>query len=131
MTVARKILVVDDEPNLCCLYETCLQDEGYLVKTATSAAQALEEAEAFNPDLVVMDIRMPGMDGIEAMGHMLNRKRDLRVVLNSAYSSYKNNFCTWPASAYVIKSSDLSELTRTIHDLLDRTTEPRTHSPDA
>jgi DNA-binding NarL/FixJ family response regulator len=76
--------------------------------------------ETFAPDLVVMDIRMPGMDGIEAMGRILNRKQDMLVVLNSAYCSYKDNFCTWPASAYVVKSSDLSELKATIRNLIMR-----------
>lgn len=119
MTATTKILVVDDEPALCLLYQAVLQDEGYDVKTTTSAAQALNEMDKYHPDLVLMDIRMPGMDGIEAMGRMLNRKNDLPIVLNTAYSSYKDNFCTWLASAYVVKSSDLCELTTTIRKLLE------------
>ena len=117
---ARKILVVDDEPNLCRLYKQALAEDGYEVRTASNARQALEDVETFAPDLVVMDIRMPGMDGIEAMGRILNRKQDMPVVLNSAYCSYKDNFCTWPASAYVVKSSDLSELKTTIRNLIMR-----------
>ena len=117
---ARKILVVDDEPNLCRLYKQALAEEGYEVRTASNARQALEDVETFAPDLVVMDIRMPGMDGIEAMGRILNRKQDMPVVLNSAYCSYRDNFNTWPASAYVVKSSDLSELKTTIRNLLMR-----------
>jgi|SRR5688572_24676018 len=128
MNEARKILVVDDEPLLCRLYEMSLHDDGYVVRTATNGTQALEEMETFRPDLVVMDIRMPGMDGIEAMGRILNRKNDMPVVLNTAYDSYQDNFCSWPASAYVLKSSDMSELRETIRKLLDRTEEARRSS---
>jgi len=128
MTEARKILVVDDEPLLCRLYEISLHDDGYVVRTAMSGIQALEEVEAFKPDVVVMDIRMPGMDGIEAMGRILNTKRDMPVILNSAYGSYQDNFCSWPASAYVLKSSDMSELRETIRKVLDRAEESRRSS---
>jgi DNA-binding response OmpR family regulator len=118
MTATKRILVVDDEPNLCLLYETALREDGYEVRCASSAAGALDELDAFHPDLVVMDIRMPGMDGIEAMGWILSRMRDMPVILNTAYCSYKDNFCSWPASAYVVKSSDLSELKEAIRNLL-------------
>jgi len=119
MARGSRILVVDDEPNLRLLYRHLLVSEGYQVKSVASAAEALDLMERFPPDLVVMDIRMPYMDGIEAMGLMLNRKSDLPIVLNSAYCSSKDNFCAWPASAYLVKSSDTSELTRTIRALLD------------
>src|SRR5688572_9164259 len=94
MSQELRILVVDDEPGLCLLYRAALGDEGYDVKTATSGAAALDELDRFHPDLVVMDIRMPGMDGIETMGHMLNRQRTLPIILNTAYLSHRDNFCT-------------------------------------
>ena len=119
MRAETRILVVDDEPKLCLLYQAVLEDEGYFVRTASSATQALDDMDEFHPDLVVMDIRMPGMDGIEAMGRMLNRKNDLPIVLNTAYCSYKDNFCSWPASAYIVKSSDMCELTTTVRRLVE------------
>ena len=72
------------------------------------------------PDVVVLDIRMPRMDGIEAMGRILGRRNDMPVILNSAYSSYKDDFRSWPADAYVIKSSDTGELKRTIKRVLGK-----------
>jgi len=113
-----KVLVVDDEENLCLLYREELESEGYRVKTAPDAGVALRILQEDPPDVVVMDIRMPRMDGIEAMGKMLNDRRDLPVILNTAYSSYKDDFRSWPASAYVIKSSDLSELKRALTQVL-------------
>jgi DNA-binding NtrC family response regulator len=118
MTASAKVLVVDDEENLCLLYREELESEGYRVKTAPDAVSALRILEEDPPDVVVMDIRMPRTDGIEAMGRMLNRRNQLPVILNTAYSSYKDDFRSWPASAYVIKSSDLSELKKAIAQVL-------------
>jgi CheY-like chemotaxis protein len=118
MTSSAKVLVVDDEENLCLLYREELESAGYRVKTAPDYAAAARLLEEDPPDVVVMDIRMPRMDGIEAMGRMLNRRNDLPVILNTAYSSYKDDFRSWPASAYVIKSSDLSELKKAIAQVL-------------
>ncbi|HKY31791.1 MAG TPA: response regulator [Candidatus Polarisedimenticolia bacterium] len=118
MTKPTKVLVVDDEENLCLLYREELESEGYRVKTAPDAIAAMRILEEDPPDVVVMDIRMPRMDGIEAMGRMLSKRNDLPVILNTAYSSYKDDFRSWPASAYVIKSSDLSELKHAIKKVL-------------
>ena len=77
-------------------------------------------AESENPDLVIMDISMPEMDGIESMGRILSKNNKIPVILNTAYSSYKDNFMTWSADAYVIKRSDLAELKVTIRNVLEK-----------
>ena len=120
MTAQKKVLVVDDEENLCLLYQDELESEGYVVQAVTDAAEAMRIVESDPPDVVVLDIRMPRMDGIEAMGRILGRRNDLPVILNSAYSSYKDDFRSWPADAYVIKSSDTGELKRTIKKVLGK-----------
>jgi CheY-like chemotaxis protein len=114
----KRILVVDDEANIRLLYERELREDGYDVELAADAREALDRFEADRPDLVVLDIRMPGMDGLEALGRLLAEDRKVPVILNSAYSSYKDNFLSWSADAYVVKSSDLTELKRTIKSLL-------------
>ena len=106
----KRVLVVDDDSNLCQLYQEELGDEGYDVIVETDPAEAIRALERASPDVVVMDIWNPRMDGIEAMGRMLCIRRDLTVILNTAYSCYKDDFRTWPATAYVVKSSDLGEL---------------------
>ncbi len=118
MTGKPTVLIVDDEENLCLLYKEALESDGYTVVTANDAATAMSCVENDPPDVVVMDIRMPRMDGIEAMGRMLSKRGDLPVILNSAYSSYKDDFRSWPAEAYLIKSSDLGELKRTIRKVM-------------
>ena len=70
------------------------------------------------PDIVVLDICMPGMDGIEVLGRMLSADDHVPVVLNTAYGSYKDSFMSWAADAYVVKSADLTELKTTVRRLL-------------
>lgn len=116
--MTKKILVVDDEGNILKLYGRELRDEGYEVMTAYNARDGLRIFKEERPDLVILDIRLPGMDGLEAMSHMLHMDRTVPVVLNSAYSCYKDSFLCWAADAYVDKSSDLHELKRTVRELL-------------
>ena len=116
----KTILIADDDKNLTLLYEQELTDEGYRVETVHDARQAIERVAQNPPDLLILDIRMPGMDGIEALGHILGKDNRLPVILNTAYSNYKDNFMTWSADAYVVKSSDLSELKNTIREVLER-----------
>ena len=65
-----------------------------------------------------MDIRLPGMDGLEAMSRVLDRNPRLPIILNSAYSSYKDSFMSWSADAYVVKSADTGELRARVRELL-------------
>lgn len=124
MSEGPSVLIVDDEENLCLLYEEELAAEGYQVRTAGDASAAIRIMEESPPDVVVLDIRMPRMDGIEAMGRMLARRPDLPVILNTAYSSYKDDFRAWPAADYVIKSSDLTELKAAIGRALAQSGKP-------
>ncbi len=112
------LLIVEDEDNLRTLYKDELEDEGYDVVLARDGKEAIALAEEVCPDLVVMDVRMPRMDGIEAMGRILSRNNTVPIVLNTAYSSYKDHFMSWAADAYVVKSADLTELKTTIRDIL-------------
>lgn len=114
-----KVLIVDDEPHLRLLYETELRRAGFETMTASNAAQGLEFVDTMHPDLVVLDIRMAGMDGIEALQRILERNNSIPVVLNTAFSSYRDNYLTWAADAYVTKSSDVTELLETVKNILD------------
>lgn len=114
-----KVLIVDDEPHLRLLYENELRRAGYETMTAGTAVQGLEFVETMSPDLVILDIRMAGMDGIEALQRILERDKKIPVVLNTAFSSYRDNYLTWAADAYVTKSSDVTELLGTVKELLD------------
>lgn len=114
----KKLLIADDEENILILYKFEFEEDGYEVITAGSAVEALQLIDQEKPDLLIMDICMPEMDGIEALGKILSKNNKLPVILNSAYSSYKDNFMSWCANAYVIKSSDLTELKETVTKVL-------------
>jgi DNA-binding response OmpR family regulator len=105
-----KILCVDDDLSLLSLYQEELSEEGYEVIVARNGKEALEKYDQESPHLVVLDIRMPVTDGLETLNALMGRNRQLPVILNTAYSTYRDNFMTWGAEAYVIKSSDLTEL---------------------
>ena len=114
----KTILVVDDDDAIRTLLKEELEDEGYNIMIAANARDALKIVEAEPLDLVILDIRMPGMDGLEALPRILGLKESLRVILNTAYTQYQESFMSWAADAYVIKSADLTELKAKVKELL-------------
>jgi len=106
----QKILIVDDEEHIRRLYKAELEEEGYAILITANAREALEVMETESLDLIVMDIRMPGMGGIEVMHKILGKKPSMPVIINSAFPNFKENFMTWVAEEYVVKSPDLKEL---------------------
>jgi DNA-binding response OmpR family regulator len=115
-----RILLVDDDESLCLLYRTEFEADGYEIEVVHNGYEALDKLEKENFDLVILDIRMPGMDGISSLEKIAVKKRDLAVLINSAYSNYKDNFLTWLAEDYIIKSADLEELKEKVKAILER-----------
>lgn len=106
----KKILVVDDEQNIRLLYEAELRREGYDVRVASSAKEALEWLEKENFDLMTLDIKMPGLDGLKFLEKIRKDYLDLPVIICTAYQIYREDTASWQGDDYVVKSSDLSEL---------------------
>jgi CheY-like chemotaxis protein len=115
---APTVLIVDDDRNLRWLYQAELDSAGYRTLVAENGRQAIEIAATEAPDVVVMDIRMPEMDGLEAMGRILRDRARTRVILNTAYSCYQDDFVAWAADAYLVKSSDVEVLKAKIREVL-------------
>ncbi len=84
--MGKKILAVDDEPNILLSLEYILEQEGYDVYTARDGEEALEVADSVRPDLVLLDIGMPGRDGYEVCRMLRQREefRDTRVLMLTA-----------------------------------------------
>ncbi len=80
-----KILVIDDEKNIIDLVTAYLRQEGYTVHTAMDGPSGLKAARVFKPDLIVLDIMLPGMDGIELLTR-LRRESDVYVIMLTAKS---------------------------------------------
>ena len=87
--MGHKVLVVDDEPTLLQTVRAYLEQEGYEVRTAQNGHSALQEARAFMPDLVVLDIMLPQLDGLEVLrrlrrGDVVPALRDVYVIMLTA-----------------------------------------------
>jgi CheY-like chemotaxis protein len=114
----KKILIVDDEESIRFLYKEELEEEGYIVECAGNGEEALEKLCVFKPDLISLDIKMPVMDGIEALKRIREKERQLPVILCSAYGEYKQDLTTWASDAYVVKCADLTNFKSIIRKLL-------------
>jgi len=115
-----RLLVVDDERDIRYLYATELEEEGYQVDTAASAGEAAALLQQQNFDLIVLDIQMKGESGLQLLQQIVREKTDLPVILCTAFSCYKDDFSSWLADAYVVKSSDLSELKGEVRRILEK-----------
>jgi CheY-like chemotaxis protein len=116
----KKILVVEDEEGLRLLYKEELEAEGYEVLTARNGKEAIQQLEEERPDLIVLDIVMPVMNGMEALGRILGKERKIPIILNSSYPGYRQDFMSWAADAYVTKSTDLQILKNKVRELLEK-----------
>jgi DNA-binding response OmpR family regulator len=115
----KKILLVDDEDGIQLLYREEFEDDGFTVDSAINGEEALEHFKNNPPDLVILDINMPGMNGIEVLRQMKELKPELPVILSSAYPEYKQDFGTWASEEYIVKSANMDELKAAVHKYLD------------
>jgi len=113
-----KILIVEDEENIRLLYKEELEDLGYEVILASDGKEAIKKYDLQQPDLIILDIQLPGMNGIETMNIIRGKSRDVPIILCTAYGEYKQDMKTWASEAYLIKSADLKELLSTVKKIL-------------
>lgn len=118
--IMKKILVVEDDELLQKLLRDEIIEEGYEVLIASDGKEALSMLKDMGaqPDLIILDLRMPKMDGLETMGHMLKSRVNAPVIIHSAYTSYKEDALAMAADAYIVKSHDLTELKAKIRELI-------------
>lgn len=116
-----KILVVDDEPSISNLVASYLRKEGYEVYTAADGISALKAARAYRPDLVVLDIMLPGMDGLEVLTQ-LRRESNVYVILLTAKTEELDRVLGLSIGAddYVSKPFSPRELTARVKAALRR-----------
>lgn len=118
--MAYSILVVDDEDSIRALYREELQDEGYTVHCAEDGPTALKVLEKETVHVVVLDIKLRRESGLQVLQDIARRFKEMPVILSTAYGSYKDDFSSWLAEAYVVKSSSLSELKNQVAKVLKR-----------
>ena len=118
-----RALVVDDEPSLGELIQMALRYEGWQVETATDGAAALAKARAFQPDVVVLDIMMPGLDGLEVLKRLRASGDDVAVLFLTAKDAVADRVVGLTAGGddYVTKPFSLEEVVARLRSLLRRT----------
>ena len=114
-----KVLIVDDEKHIRLLYSEELEEQGYEVALASDGSGILDRIKNEKPDVVVLDIKMVSSNGLDVLQEIRNTFYNLPVILCSAYGSYKVDIKSIAADAYVVKSSDLTELKNKIAQVLE------------
>ena len=127
MTQNKKILVVDDEQQLALAVKIRLQSRGYEVVTASDGQQGLAMLEQVQPDLVILDVLMPVMDGYSCLREINARlgRGKLPVIVLTARDRMKDLFELEGIEDYVIKPFDHEDLLLRIDRALKRRTAPR------
>lgn len=114
----KKVLLVDDEESIQIVYREEFEDDGYEVISALTGETGLEKFKQERPDIVILDIQMPGMNGVEVLRQMKMIDASVPVILSSAYQEFKRDLGTWASDEYVVKSGNLDELKKTVRRLL-------------
>ena len=116
-----KILVVDDEADALELFKDLFSKKEYEVSTVSAGLEALNYIEAETPDAILLDIRMPVMDGIETLSKIKQKKPDIPVVMLTAYG-YDDNLINRAlelgAAGYISKNLPLAQIVHTFQTLL-------------
>ena len=119
----RKILLAEDEEILRFLYREELQEEGFEVVTAKNGQEALRQLKKAKPDLVILDIAMPAMDGLEALRRIKEKRNGIPVVVYTSHPGYLTHAGTRAADACILKSGDLEEMKEKVRQLLNEAAE--------
>src|ERR1700735_4302198 len=119
---AVRVLVVDDEPSLAELLSSVLRYEGWSVRTAGSGGEAIKSGREFRPDAVVLDIMLPGFDGLEVMRRLRAELPDVCVLFLTARDAVEDRVAGLTAGGddYVTKPFSLEEVLARLRGLLRR-----------
>lgn len=119
---AHRILIVDDEPVLCNSLKIALEDEGYKVKIANSGEEAVDEIPAFDPGVILLDLRLPGMDGIQILKRIRDRNRGIHTIMMTAYGDTQTTVEAIKLGAYdfINKPFELEDLKALIRNALEK-----------
>lgn len=120
------LLIVDDEQSICWGLARLAEDLGYTASTAASAEQGIEAARQARPDVIVLDVRLPGMDGLAAMQHFRSVAEGVPIIVITAYGELATavNAVRNGAFDYLTKPFDLMVAQRAIQRALEHAARP-------
>lgn len=116
----KKILIVDDQYGIRVLLDEVFRKEGYTTFQAANGVQALTIAQNEDPDLVILDMKIPGMDGLEILKRIKNLNQDIQVIMITAYGELDliQEAMRLGALTHFTKPFDIDELRRRVEDYL-------------
>ena len=117
----KRVLIVDDEPDFLCVLKKRLEASHYRVRTARDGREALEEIHREKPDVVLLDIQMPEMDGLRVLQRIRRWDKRLPIFILTAYSSEERfrSARRWKASGFIVKTGDLTQQLKRIASVLE------------
>lgn len=117
----KTIMIVDDQPGIRLLLEEVFGHEGFRTVTAENGMKAVEKVQEFRPDLVLLDMKIPGMDGIEILKKLMNENCDVKVIMMSAYGELNliEESMAWGAAGYFTKPFDIFSVLEKVKQLLE------------
>ena len=124
----KRILFVDSYLPLVALYKEEFTDEGYEVTIARNGKEALRKYRKTLPDLVVMDLHLPDMDGVELINSFLVINSHALIIINDAHP-HKEDFRTWMAEDQLLKSYDFSQLKKKVRESLSKAGKKENRKP--
>ncbi|HEY4644577.1 MAG TPA: response regulator [Bacteroidota bacterium] len=125
MAQRKKILLVDDELSIALVLKGVITDQGYNVEVAHSGEEALEALKKSDPDLLITDIKMPGMDGFELIRTLQNdpKHKNLKYVILTAFNDQeaiakaKKDF---GIEYYIVKPFDLADVEAAVAEIMQK-----------
>jgi DNA-binding response OmpR family regulator len=112
----RKVLIVDDDQNIRFLFAEMLKMEGYEVLTASTGTRALQLVVENELALIILDIKMPGIHGLEILRRLRDRGNETPIIICSAFEGMKDDFIieSYGVSDYLVKPVDVKVLSETV-----------------
>lgn len=116
----KAILVADDDPQVLALLNEILSEEGYSVETAPDGQKALDNIGSQKFDLLISDVRMPGMDGFELLQKVKKNYKDIKVIMMTGYTDDYDisDSLLLGADEYITKPFDISRMLLAIENVL-------------
>jgi DNA-binding response OmpR family regulator len=119
-----KIMVVDDEPDLRAMLDTMMKNKGYDTEMAVDGSDFLEKIDSFNPDIVTLDVMMPGMTIWEILGRLKEKKSNPKIILVTVVrfteEEKKSLYEAANVVGYIKKSFEIGDIIDTVKKTLEQ-----------